>query len=447
MFWFEIRIAVSIVLLLTQWYYIGWITDFLHFVAVCELSRLARLPAEIESVEFFFNDFHSCSAIAHGVQVKAPPMAMDDRWELEQIITVDAVHVSFPLFETLFLYIFSFGGLAVMHSVHFYGLRVNVEGYRDSDDVVAFNVSLIGKRTKKSKTDDSLSDDIEEQAIDMGMSTMTIIENYYGGKTGYNSETPSSRSTRGSVGSVTPSPQKSEDSHQLHSSHSEVIFNKISEHFSLIKEGAKAINETVIESGGFLNATKAKLSDVYHKTKHSIEESIQDRIDALHVQLSGPEPMQVLSDFRFVCDHLFYDRVEIHMFRALPPQIRHLESKPLIVDRLEFFNLGRGPANELIRSKSTKRHSKSVAEVAIMSSSSLHGSSRERTDKSVLPSDKEVGDTQLSSKTFRSFAAIDIYDGGLDFRIFKYYFERRMLYALCKYNAGKHRCYNVIFNN
>ena len=37
-----------------------------------------------------------------------------------------------------------------------------------------------------------------------------------------------------------------------------------------------------------------------------------------------------------------------------------------------------------------------------------------------------------------SFLNIDLYEGGLDFRVFKYYFERRMLYALCKYNAGKY---------
>ncbi len=427
MFWFELRIGLSAALLLTQWYYIGWVQDFLHFIAVCELSRLARLPAEIEKVDFFFNDFHTCSAIAHGVQVKAPPLSTDDRWELEQIVTVDAVHTSFPLIESLFLYLFSFGGLAVVHSVHIYGLRVNVEGHRDWDDMVSFNVSLIGKRTKKSKNDDSLADGIEEQAKDMGMASAVLIENFYGGKDF--SEPSSNKSIR------TPSRKMVDASHHHQASpeheHGDGILNRISERLSLWKEGAKALNETVVESGGIINATKAKLSDVYQKTKHSIEESIQDRIDALHVHLSGPEPIPS-SDFRFVCDHLFYDRVEIHMLRALPPQIRHLESKPLIVERLEFFNLGRGSCNELVRTKHhAKHHSRTSSEISMMSPVQI--SSRDQHSERLT--------TDVTQKHTRpdngSFMGIDLYEGGLDFRIFKYYFERRMLYALCKYNASK----------
>lgn len=437
MFWLELRMTVSLMLLVVQWYYIGWITDFLHFIAVCELSRLARLPAEIEKVDFFFNDFHSCSAIAHGVQVKAPPLEVDDRWELEQIITVDAVHISFPLIESVFLYTLSFGGLAVVHSVHFYGLRVNVEGYRDWNDSLSFNVSLIGKRTKKSKIDDSLADGIEEQAVDMGMETSVVIENYYGGVKVVTSREDTARKRGYSTPTKPIQPQKTDNSSiQIHPSPSEGFFSKISEHITILKEGAKALNETVLESGGILNATKAKISDVYQKTKHSIEESIHDKIDALHVHLSGPEPKQASSDFRFVCDHLFYDRVEIHMYRALPPQIRHLESKPLIIDRLEFFNLGRGSSNELIRTRGhLKRHSQTVAELSIMTPGGIQIQSRDQHDKSSGSNIQVV--KQQNKPGNDSFLNIDLYEGGLDFRVFKYYFERRMLYALCKYNAGK----------
>lgn len=46
-------------------------------------------------------------------------------------------------------------------------------------------------------------------------------------------------------------------------------------------------------------------------------------------------------------------------------------------------------------------------------------------------------DHSSDADDFDSFLSLDLYDGGLDFRIFQYYFERRMLYALVRYNAGE----------
>jgi hypothetical protein len=107
-----------------------------------------------------------------------------------------------------------------------------------------------------------------------------------------------------------------------------------------LKQKAKELNDSVSESGGIYQATKLKLHNVYERTKQSIDETIQDKIIKLHIYLSGYEPYRTPEVTRVICGLLTFDFIEIHMYKALPHQIRHLEAKPLIVDKLEFREIG-----------------------------------------------------------------------------------------------------------
>jgi hypothetical protein len=118
------------------------------------------------------------------------------------------------------------------------------------------------------------------------------------------------------------------------------LMTSFSDKVHQMKIKAKEINAKVNESGGIYNATKMKIVDVYEKTKQSIDESVQDRINRFHIYLSGHEPYVSPEMTRIIARDLVLDYVEIHLLRALPIQLRHLEMKPLIVEKLEFHELG-----------------------------------------------------------------------------------------------------------
>eukprot|EP00981_Chlorochromonas_danica_P007515 scaffold1767_cov178-Ochromonas_danica.AAC.20 len=96
-----------------------------------------------------------------------------------------------------------------------------------------------------------------------------------------------------------------------------------------------------VQQEGFYQATKKKISNIYQHTKQSIELSVKEHIKAIHCKLCGQEPTTCLAgEPRLICEKMVFDVIEVHMLRALPVQIRHLEDKPLTVRQIEFDHLG-----------------------------------------------------------------------------------------------------------
>eukprot|EP00981_Chlorochromonas_danica_P007516 scaffold1767_cov178-Ochromonas_danica.AAC.21 len=104
-------------------------------------GKILKVPVLIEEVLFTFPS----KVVIKGVHVQPPPQEVDNRWEWEDIITVDEVHVHFQFHIALWFFVLSFGELGVVQRVEVVGLRFFVEGHRPSphQDTV-YNVSLLG---------------------------------------------------------------------------------------------------------------------------------------------------------------------------------------------------------------------------------------------------------------------------------------------------------------
>ncbi|RYY74634.1 hypothetical protein EON63_19600, partial [archaeon] len=130
-----------------------------------------------------------------------------------------------------------------------------------------------------------------------------------------------------------------------------------------VKTEARSFHESVQETG-FYNTTKRKLNSLIDKTKQSIDYGIRERLKNLHAKISGPEPSPAEGEYmytpytihpipytlhhlppspgdvRFIVDLLVFDLIEVHLLRALPPQLRHLEARPLVILKLQFDHVG-----------------------------------------------------------------------------------------------------------
>lgn len=71
-----------------------------------DIERLNQFVIKISFYLTHLNEF-CCSMI--GVRVKPPPVTSDDRWEMEYIVSIDAVHVAFPFFTALLTFVLSVG--------------------------------------------------------------------------------------------------------------------------------------------------------------------------------------------------------------------------------------------------------------------------------------------------------------------------------------------------
>lgn len=402
MLFYEIKLAISLLLLIYQWYKLGFLDTYLHYLLERELSRLSCLPVEVESLKFQIVQ-GQCVAWIVGLQLKAPAVEIDNRWELEHIVTVDMIEIQFPFFSSTFLYLLSFTELAVVDKITVFGLRAYVEGYRGVAGELTFNVNLIGKRSSDGLEKGNY---IEEIASNFGLDSADVIEDYFEASSGhllsYSFWTGESK---------------------RHKSGEE-----ISSKSNRRKSGVKDADE----HSGFYHAAKVKLAHVYEKTKQTISEGISERIDALHVHLCGPEPVHFPGEFRFVCNHLYYEQIEIHMCRALPPQLRYLEQRPLVVSNLSLYNLGKSSTNTMADSIS------SYWETNDGTSSQRKSFGQQQLSSRRDSLDGNYGSTSDSySNSTEFWNEFDIYNDGMDIRIFKYRFERKMLHALCTQNAGK----------
>ncbi len=245
-----------------------------------------------------------------------------------------------------------------------------------------------------------------------------------------------------------------------------------------IKNKVKELHDEVQESGGIYNATKQRIAHVYEKTKQSIDVTIADKINQLHVYLCGYEPLPTARMPRLICYHVAFRQLEIHLLRALPLQLRHLESKPLLVERLDFYDVGfdnlahiplptpttsENPTPIQPHSPPSKPNdsSQSSADVA-ESSKSLHhlnhllarmnipSNNHNSGDASKRPSLRSVSirytpETEVNEVAVEEedhllhlldLFSIDIWRSGMDAMIFKYHFERKILHKLFKSNAG-----------
>eukprot|EP01040_Poterioochromonas_malhamensis_P003834 gene3834-4096_t len=250
-----------------------------------------------------------------------------------------------------------------------------------------------------------------------------------------------------------------------------------------IKNKVKELHDEVQESGGIYNATKQRIAHVYEKTKQSIDVTIADKINQLHVYLCGYEPLPTARMPRLICYHVAFRQLEIHLLRALPLQLRHLESKPLLVERLDFYDVGfdnlthiplptpKTSENPNTTQPQSQPHSppskpidssQSNADVAD-SSKSLHHLNHLLARMNIPSNSHGSGDaskrSSLRSVSIRytpgtevnevaveeedhllhllDLFSIDIWRSGMDAMIFKYHFERKILHKLFKSNAGR----------
>lgn len=422
---------------------------------------------------------------------------------------MDAIKVNFPFFSSLILFVFSFGELVMVDCVRVNGVRFYVEGYRnsgenESEDII-YNVNLIGgefngKHKKKIKStqsvkhagkhhvepkrdsfesysyihhkdrksirklfgkeddavnqvDSSQESSIDESAdensvddnvaINFGMNKFEIDEEYF----------QSVEQGASPVADITQEQVHTDENETINSSHphkrhsfTDFLKDKVGE----LKQKAKDLNHKVAESGGIYNATKQKITRVYEKTKQTIDETVQDKINQLHIHISGFEPYPTPAMSRIICAELIFEHIEIHMLHALPSQISHLEAKPLVVEALDFHELGYEnlnfikvhlPGDRSISTSNGLSSKKILSTKSIDSQKSLEKSHANNLSSRTItlkygPNHKiEVIEENHTGEIIDLFS-IDVWKSGLDALIFKYHFERKILYALFKSNAG-----------
>ena len=461
--WRDARVFVSIIVLLYFLYSIGMIDILIKFIVVMEFRRVAKLPVEVKDLHY---NFLQQKVFLTGLTVNAPPLEKDDRWDLENIVTIDQIEVDFPFWISLYFYATSATQLFVVDRITIRGLRVHVEGYRtlgEKGEKVEYNVSLFGKKpdigaaviipvtadsaiatpvtpifedrpgelersegTAKVAHDEGedhhlhahkLSSNAALYAQDQHIAAqggMTPVSGASNGSTSIKSDSaaltsrpavPLTSQNKSQSSKISSSQQQQRQQELLQSGgggesgkadkgeksgksgksdkadkggHGKSVdksgkdskggdapkppartyeaffkqsFSSMQKKLVKLKDDAKTFNSQVKEKG-FIQATKSKIKDVYTKTKRSIEDSINSRIASLHVKLRGEKPPPKPYGARLVCCSLRFEDIEIHMLRALPIQLRHLENKPLVVRSLTFKDVGykglvrsRAPAN------------------------------------------------------------------------------------------------------
>lgn len=410
MFFYELRLSFSICLLCVLWYRMGLLDWYLCSMLERVGSRILKVPVT-GSVTFYFPN----AVMITNIRVKPPPPEVDSRWEWEDIVTVDLVNVKFNCFLSAAVYLFSYGELAVAESICVHGLRFFVEGHRPApSEDMTFNVTLLGgaKRNK------------QEPAAAEGAATvftkMECVEEEYFAE-------PAAPAP-----ALTPSTGSS------------LLSNGKASIASYVKSSAKALrqfNDSVSEAG-LVGATRRKLTHLYHHTKASIELSLRERIKALHIKLSGAEPAHAEGEQRFICDLLVFDDIEVHMLRALPIHIRHLEQQPLTVRRLQFDHLGYEGLTVAHRSSTPfpcPEHAQEEVSYSDITDGLIVAKDKSsKSSKEPVPS-AEACSLPIAEQQLQQLDAwsIDLYASGLDVMIFKHRFEQQMMLALCQGNAGR----------
>lgn len=441
---YEVKLAFTLAILLYLWYMMGLLNFVVKLLCIAEMQRVTRLPIEIDTLIVDL----SGSAIITGIKVMPPPIVDDSRWELAHIISIDFIRVHFPFFPAFLFFFLSWGELVILDDISIHGLRFYIEGYRESDGKLSFNVNLIGKR----KTEDPLPDGIDQLTTLYGLDTVILHENYFSGTI----ITPSNRHNQ----KVDFSQPKTEKNVKTENSLQTESFPQ--EQPSLRNWASKMFSyaETEIgHHGGLFNAA-------IHRAKRAVDRKIHEKIASLHIHLVGEEPKKTVRGMRIISRHVHYDYIEINLVRALPISLRRLERKPLIVEKLDFTCLGFEhvpltpllpvtrvnpitQANPVIQSNPVSRasyisRSNSLSQekphfFSSFSSTSHHNTQTENeTENHVeVQPEPQQQQQQFPQRRHIDYLNLPVNTAGLDARIFKYWFERKLLFALYKSNASR----------
>ncbi len=117
MFFWELRLFCSIILLVTLWYKLRFLDALFKYMFELDAKRVTKLPVTIENVIFSVSGY----AILENIQVHSPPIEVDDRWHLETIVSVSCIYVEFPLVLAMFFHVYSLQQLMVFDSIHVTG--------------------------------------------------------------------------------------------------------------------------------------------------------------------------------------------------------------------------------------------------------------------------------------------------------------------------------------
>lgn len=442
-------------LLMWLWLEMGLFQPFLKWMCITEMRKVLRVPITIDALSVHIESLERGVVTIHGLRVKPPPVNIDDRWELDDIVVVNSIRVVVPLVSSLFLYACSLGRLFLMDEVVVHGVHIFIEGFREHSDKISFNISVLGK-----KMEEPLPVGVEFLVVKADMD-VAIDEEYFSPSRFPLAEDlhPASHSTR--LARKSDKVKEHEDHRHSHGSP------------AVLTDSVKKCHPKVDKHEGIIHATKEKLHNLYEHAKHSVQERIFEKLNQLHEYVQGPEPQPVTFGERFVCRRVVFDGIEINLVRALPYRLRHLERKPLCVDVLEFSFLGYErlelraahpqddafihdsvvyptkkshkvvcktvPAQDLLASQHVEEHKSSKTYSYL---SPVEGEIHHTADDADIH-DGEVGDpvgdleqSGLDDLYIDPFSA-DPWTTGLDVVVFKYWFERKLLFAVYKQNMKR----------
>lgn len=119
MFIFELKILVSFALLLILWYKLRFIDALIKYLVVLDIKRVAKLPVTIENVVFSVSGY----CILENVRVHRPPPEVDDRWQVDTMVSASCIYIEFPLLISLWFQLMSAQQLMVYDSIQVTGRK------------------------------------------------------------------------------------------------------------------------------------------------------------------------------------------------------------------------------------------------------------------------------------------------------------------------------------
>lgn len=442
-------------LLLWMWLEMGLLQPILKWMCITEMRKVLRVPITIETLSVHIESLERGIIVISGLRVKPPPVNIDDRWELDDIIFVNSIRVVVPLFSSLFLYVCSLGRLFLMDEVVVDGVHIFIEGFREHNDKISFNISVLGK-----KMEEPLPADVEFLVVKADMDVVIDDEYFTTTRFPVADDFQSFSSSSSRLTKKSEKIREHDDHHHPHGSP------------AVLSDSVKKCPANKHE--GIIHATKEKLHSLYEHAKHSVQERIFEKLNQLHEYVQGPEPQPVTYGERFVCRRVAFDRIEINLIRALPYRLRHLERKPLCVDVLEFSFLG----YERLDLKAANLHEDELSHDSVVYPSKK--SHKVTVCKTTLAPDLLDGqhvDEHKSSKTYSYLSPVEgeihhmveeveahgaaaadpvselehsgldglyidpfsanPWEAGLDVVVFKYWFERKLLFAVYKQNMKR----------
>lgn len=444
-------------LLLWMWLEMGLLQPVLKWMCITEMRKVLRVPITIETLSVHIESIERGIIVISGLRVKPPPVSIDDRWELDDIVFVNSIRVVVPLFSSLFLYVCSLGRLFLMDEVVVDGVHIFIEGFREHNDKISFNISVLGK-----KMEEPLPADVEFLVVKADMDVAIDDEYFSPSRFPVSSDFQSFSSNSSRLAKKSEKMKEHDDHRHAHGSP------------AVLSDSVKKCPTKVDKHEGIIHATKERLHSLYEHAKHSVQERIFEKLNQLHEYVQGPEPQPVTFGERFVCRRVAFDGIEINLIRALPYRLRHLERKPLCVDVLEFSFLGyerldlkaTHPHEDMLSFDSVVYPSKKIHKVTVCKAAPVqdlldghhvddHKPSKtysylspvegevhhmvDEVDTHGADTAEPVGELEqggLEGLYIDPFSA-DPWETGLDVVVFKYWFERKLLFAVYKQNMKR----------